>query len=369
MSEPKTPLSASRIKTAQSCSWLYWSKYKLNLPDGSNDGAKRGSICHLIFELLGIAKRKKMYAKIIKSNDVFCIPSVKRLILKHAKISEVDDEENIALIKEMTLNGLLYDFHGDVVLKPTEALSEKDFEITVVEEDKKYKIKGFIDKLFLYKKDKYALIRDFKSSKQVFKGKEVSDNLQDYMYSLAVKHLYPQYSNRQSEFLFLKFELKDQSHQENPKLIWVHENKESDVKAKTKDPATGVVRMAPITDDDLEGFEYQLTAIQEYLDNFSEQDASGNFAASQPYPADNSFGGPLQCGFAKTKGQLKKDGTPMWHCPMKFDFDYYAIINSEGKHIKSYILSEFKESLVPENCSFEKRHYAGCPAVKQRNSC
>ena len=52
MSERVT-LSASRIKTAQSCSWLYWFKYILKAPDKSNDGAKRGTICHLVFELLG----------------------------------------------------------------------------------------------------------------------------------------------------------------------------------------------------------------------------------------------------------------------------------------------------------------------------
>jgi hypothetical protein len=36
-----------------------------------------------------------------------------------------------------------------------------------------------------------------------------------------------------------------------------------------------------------------------FIDNFSENDAMGNFAASQPYPTDKSFSGPLQCGFAK----------------------------------------------------------------------
>jgi hypothetical protein len=343
MSEPITPLSASRIKTAQSCSWLYWSKYKLNLPDASNDGAKRGSICHLIFELLGEPKRKKIYDKIVKSKDVFAVASIERLIRKHAKKSEVDDQENIDLIKEMTLNGLMYDFYGDKNGKPTHALSEKDFEIVINTEDKKYKIKGFIDKLFLYKKKKSALIRDFKSSKQKFKGKEVSDNLQDYMYSLAVKHLYPEYTNRISEFLFLKFNLDDN-------------DSESD----------GAIQMSAISEDDLEGFEYQLSGIQEYLDNFSEQDATNNFAASQPYPSDNSFSGPLQCGFAKQKGQLKKDGTPMWHCPMKFDFDYYAVINAEGKHVKSYIEKEFDKSMVPENHTFEKRYYAGCPKHQKR---
>ena len=344
MSEPITPLSASRIKTVQSCSWLYYAKYKLNLPDASNDGAKRGSICHLIFELLGEPKRKKIYNTIIKTKDVFSVRGIEKLIFKHAKKLNVDDEDNISLIKEMTLNGLMYDFYGDKMGKPTHALSEKDFEIIVSDGDKKYKIKGFIDKLFLYKNKKFALIRDFKTSKQKFKGKEVSDNLQDYMYSLAVKHLYPEYKNRISEFLFLKFDLNDT-------------NSESD----------GAIQMLPISEDDLEGFEYQLSGIQEYLDNFSEQDAVSNFAASQPYPTDNSFGGPLQCGFAKTKGQLKKDGTPMWHCGMKFDFHYYAILNADGKHIKSYLENEYNDDLIPEGGSVEKKYYLGCPRFVKKN--
>ena len=48
-----TKLSASRIKTAQTCSWTYWCNYKLKLPDAGNDGSSRGTICHNIFELLG----------------------------------------------------------------------------------------------------------------------------------------------------------------------------------------------------------------------------------------------------------------------------------------------------------------------------
>ena len=50
-------LSASRIKTAQSCSWIYWNKYKQNLPDTNNDGARRGTVCHNTFEFL--SKQKK----------------------------------------------------------------------------------------------------------------------------------------------------------------------------------------------------------------------------------------------------------------------------------------------------------------------
>lgn len=103
-------LSASRIKTLQSCSWLYWCNYILKMPDKKNDGSSRGTICHLIFEVLGNKRHKKHFNKIMKTQDVFSVESIKRLIIKHAKILEVDDFENIALIKQMIFNGLSYDF-------------------------------------------------------------------------------------------------------------------------------------------------------------------------------------------------------------------------------------------------------------------
>ena len=289
MSEPITPLSASRIKTAQSCSWLYWCKYKLNLPEKSNDGARRGSICHLVFEVLGVKGRKRYFNQILKTEDVFSVPSIKRLILKHATKEGVDDQENIDLMKDMIFNGLTYDFFGHDLAKPTREYSEKDFDIIKSDGEIKYKIRGFIDKLFLYKKEKFALIRDFKTSKDVFKGKDQTDNLQDLMYSLAVKNLFPKYSERVSEFLFLKFDL--------------------DVNAKK----SGVVRMKALDQDELQGFEMQLSEIQKYLDGFSEKEAKTNYAAHQGFPTDNSFSGKLLCGFSTQKGELKKDGSPKWH--------------------------------------------------------
>lgn len=339
MNEPSTALSASRIKTAQSCSWLYWCKYKLKLPDTSNDGAKRGSICHLIFEVLGNKRHKKYHRQIVKSGSVFAVPSIERLIMKHACRVGVDDKENLDLIKEMTFNGLCYDFFGNVNGRPTEALSEQDFLIVCDEGGYRYKIRGFIDKLFLYKKRKYALIRDFKSSKSVFKGKEITDNMQDLMYSLAVKKLFPEYSNRQSEFVFLKFGL-DQDGDD-----------------------TGIVKMNPITDDELNGFQSQLTQIQDYLDNFSEQDAKSNFAADQGFPKDNTFSGKLMCGFAKQRGELKKDGNPKWYCPMKFDFFYYHIKDKNGNFFASVMEDDFDESMIPPGGSHEMQYYAGCPKI------
>lgn len=336
--DPITPLSASRIKTAESCSWLYWAKYKLKLPDTSNDGAKRGSICHLIFELLGVKKRKKYFNKIIKTQDVFSVPSIKRLIMKHARREEVDDDENIQMIKEMTFNGLTYDFFGKDLGRPTKEVSEQDFNIVKNDGKIRYRIRGFIDKLFLYKGKKFALIRDFKTSKEVFKGKDAEDNLQDLMYSLAVHHMFPEYENKQSEFLFLKFDL--------------------DPEAKK----SGVLRMEPLDKDDLLGFEMHLSEVQKYLDGFSEKHAKQNFALHKGWPTDKSFSGKLLCGFATKKGELKLDGTKKWHCAMKFDFFYYEVKKANGQVAFTCFEDEFSEDLVPEGGSYEYKFYAGCPA-------
>ena len=94
--------------------------------------------------------------------------------------------------------------------------------------------------------------------------------------------------------------------------------------------------------------------------------AKSNFAKNSPFPTDKSFSGPLQCGFAKYKGELKKDGKPKWACSMKFDFHYYVILK-DGKVTKSFFEEDFNESLVESDHSFEKRYYAGCPAHLKRS--
>jgi len=346
-------LSASRIKQAQSCSWKYWSSYVLKLPQKGNDGASRGSVCHLVFELLGKKRHKKHYDNIILSGTIQSSKAVSRLIYSYASKLNVADDENIELIDMMTVQGLLYDFFGADEQKPSEEISEKEFNLEIDEDGKRYKIRGFIDKLFLYSKEKKALIRDFKTSKQVFKGKEISDNLQNLMYCLAVKKLYPKYKNIDVEFVFLKFDLS------------------KDLLGK---PGKGVLRMEKISDDELEGFEFQLSSIQDYLENFDEVDATSNFAAEQDYPSDKTFGGPLMCGkqgFKKSKGEylLDKDGNkvPNYICEFRNNFDYYAILNKEGKLIKC-VFSEDECLNLKDGLSYEKRSYDGCPHFKQKDS-
>jgi hypothetical protein len=329
----KVSLSASRIKTAQSCSWLYWSKYHLKIPDKSNDGANRGTVAHEVFELLGDPKNKKEYDKIITKQDVFASVKIKKLITSLAKQLKVDDEINLKIIKDYTLNGLMFDFFGEAKGKIKESYSEKDFEFDINENDLNYKVKGFIDKLFIYE-DNSAIIRDFKSSKEKFKGKDLEDNLQDLMYVLAVKKMFPEVKKINTEFLFLKF-------------------------------SDGLIPMPELSDAEICGFEQQLSFIQTYLDNFNEKIAVKKLAAKADYPKDDSFSGPLMCGRAKSVGQIKKDGTPMWHCSAKFAFDYFqikdennVIIDSCYKEDKKEYIEKYKDKKV----KFELFKYSGCPA-------
>jgi len=345
-------LSASKIKTAQSCSWKYWTSYVLKLPQTSNDGASRGWICHLIYELLGEKKHSKHYKSIIKSGTVRASKAVSKLIDYHARKLDVYDEENLELIDMMTVKGLLFDFFGKDRGTITKSISEHEFNMSIDEDGKKYKIRGFIDKLFLYDRGKKALIRDFKTSKQLFKGKEITDNLQNLMYCLAVKKNFPKTQDVEVEFLFLKFDL------------------ESDLLGHS---GNGVVTMERISAEELEGFEYQLTSIQEFLEDFTEEDAQSDFAANKDYPSDGTFGGPLMCGkegFKKSRGNyvLDKEGNKIKNfiCEHRQPFKYYAHLDSAGKIIKCY--KDKPDFEIKKSESIIEKHYEGCPHFYKFNS-
>ena len=121
--------------------------------------------------------------------------------------------------------------------------------------------------------------------------------------------------------------------------------------------------MKKLTAAKLNKFEIGLTKSQTYLENFSERHAKANYAADKPMPKDGSFGGRIVCGFAKFRGQLKKDGNTMWHCVYKFPFDYYALYDENGKLIKTefpenyYVLTKMRRP----NDTIKKMKYAGCP--------
>jgi len=334
MDKNKKYLSASRIKTLKECSWKYWCKYELKLPEASNDGSSRGWICHLIFEVLGNPRHRPHFTTIIRKQDTFASEAVYRLVLKHAKRLSVDDQENMEMIRDMILIGLSYDFFGLDIGKPTKAMSEYDFAIEKNDYPIRYNVVGFIDKLFLYRAKKTAKMRDFKSSSKMFKGQEITDNLQDWIYSLVIKNNFPEYSTRINEFPFLR-----------------HMNAKGE----------GIIAMPPIADHALEAFEYELSHYQQVVEDFTLSDAMKNFAADQGYPTDGTFSKKLSCGFADYPFHKKKDGGYRWHCAFKFPFEYYSVIGPDGDIVKSYTEAEFNPDLVPDDHMFVKMKYDGCP--------
>jgi hypothetical protein len=301
-------------------------------------------VCHNILEYLGKDRHKKHFDSVIKSGSTKSSKALSKLIKIQSSKQEppVDGESDLDLIDKFIVNGLNYDFYGMGEGDPIESVSEKVFDLEIEEYGKSYHIYGFIDKLFLYDKGKKAIVRDFKTSKKVYVGSEITDNLQNLMYCLAVKKLYPECEEVRTEFLFLNFSL------------------DSDLLGS---PGEGVLSMDLMSDEETEGFEHQLSEIQIYLDNFDEEEAHSNLAANQPYPKDKTFAGPISCGFASHPGQLKKDGTPMWYCNYKFPFKYWALKDSSGK-----ILSTAKEgeehTLAPDLRKGEfidELEYEGCP--------
>ena len=110
------------------------------------------------------------------------------------------------------------------------------------------------------------------------KGKDLTDNLQDFNLLLSSKKNVSEYSKRIMEFLFLKFNLESK----------------------------GTVKMPQVSDDELEGLEYELTGIQSYLKTLQRKMQFSNFAGDQGYPSDGSFGGLLVCGkdgYKMSRGQ------------------------------------------------------------------
>ena len=302
----KIRLSASKIKTLDSCSWLFFSKYHLKVPDTTNDGASRGTIVHLIFELLLKPRHKKKYfAKLKKSpTAILRIKTLNRLLNKHAKKLNVDDKDNMALIYQMLYVGFNHNFYckGSKNLK-----EEEHFEI----EGDNFVINGFIDKKAFYKNK--IDIWDYKSSKAKFNKEEIQANYQALMYSLATfkqDGIIPEV-----KFLFLRFP--DSAEQAAPKL----------------------------TEEELEGFELFLTELAELLSNYDEDKAHENLAK-------NGYKYRWLCG-------SEKPGK--WICPVRKPSIFYSLIDKKSNKIIKSAYNK-KDLKANEEQKIEKKEYKGCPA-------
>ena len=197
-------LSASRLKTLETCYWSYWCNYHLKLPQKQNEGALRGTVCHLVFEMLVKKKHKKHFNKINKGGTIKKSPAVHRMVMKHLTQMErsfdlpMTNEENTELVDDMIVVGLNCDFFG-----LGGKVDNPELEFLLENKDPEYKIRGFIDKPIVYKRGKKIKIVDYKSSKYKFRGEELHSNVQAMVYTLAAQKEWPGYDST-VEFQFLR---------------------------------------------------------------------------------------------------------------------------------------------------------------------
>jgi hypothetical protein len=329
-------LSASTIKELEKCTWRYWCKKVLMLPDKGNAGSSRGSICHDIFEILLNTRHKKHYDLIMDAYTIKASPAVYRLVLSKFKkdqyLDEIDNKgnDNLELIDAMICNGLRYNFYrdGEKMYAP-----ETYFEIK--SEKPEYRFRGFIDKLT--EVDDRFVITDYKSSASVFTDEELDFEIQAAAYSLWVMREYKKPST--VEFVFLRH-------------------------------PSDICKTVRFSSEELIGFEHYFSDWQKYIDNISEDSATLHLAGYDPYPTKNEgFKGRLVCGYPSHPKQTRKDGTTYYYCPYKFKFFYYAVY-SGGALIKTFSLDEEQQMsrFLDDTMTVEKKQYAGCPAFRDLNS-
>lgn len=325
MSTKLIALSASRLKVLKDCSWLYWCKYgPWKLPDRTNKGALSGSCCHTVFECLLASRHKHHHTAIVtEPSTIRNCPPIDRYVRRYVEKNGMN-EDDYKLIDAMIVVGLKYDFY---CTKGNGAEVEAEHKFDIVSENPPYRIMGFIDKMAKYTEKKLLRIVDYKSSKRQFEGEDLNDNVQAKIYSLAARTFYPDLIPI-VEFIFLQF------------------------------PQEPVQRLR-FDDTKLEDFKKYLAKASKTVNNFTIADARKSYAADKPMPKEG-FSGPLMCGFAKKKGELKLNGEPKWACQYKFPFDYFALCNSDDDVIKT----SYEDNLTPDASKGEyviAKKYAGCP--------
>ncbi len=311
MAKQKKYVSASTMKTLETCSWQQWGGKHLKLPETNNDGARRGTICHALLEYLQNEKHKANYDRIIKANDVDGDNACLRLTRRHFEVADMDDksEENFNLVKKMIMVGLKHDFF---CTENDGKLGKAETDFLLESEDPPYIIKGYIDKHALYDKGKTLKIIDYKSSKKKFSKEALDGERQAMMYVLASKTLWPKVKKIVFNFLFLKF---------------------------PKQP----IQELEFSDDAIKGFEHYVSKVYNLVNSFSEKDAKANFAVNN--------GHQWICGPAKSG----------WICPYHLPFDYYVLLDKDARIVQT---SKKKKDLkASKGQKIEKRSYEGCPAM------
>jgi hypothetical protein len=312
-------LSASKIKTLNTCSWLFYCNYHLKTPRTSNDGARRGTVTHLLLECLLNPRHKHHYDTILNKGitaSKACERLVRKSMKKEGIVQTLEGEDHFQMICDFVNVALNYDFFMEGF---TREVPEYAFDIKTDD----FHIIGFLDKIGF--KGDVCRIVDYKTSKTKPTGEDKTWNIQALMYQVAVQILWPNVKKSFVDFLYLKFK-------RAPKEVFSGSNKA------------------------LKGFVEYLKYLTEYLKDFGMEKAVSNFAA-------NDYLKKNLCGTLEDR--FKDDGSPKWRCPQMLPYDYWVLVNDEGKIAQSSL--EKDELPGKEGYRIEKRAYLGCPAFLPQN--
>jgi len=327
--KPTVALSASKIKTLQTCSWLYHCNYEIKLPQGSNDGARRGSCVHEILELL-TKNRHKKYIDLIASAEQPCeVKAIEKLMTAKFKKLELEKVEPVKPLSgkvsnetnwDCVWNMLKFTIQKEYLDIGDKKIIHSEYEFDMENESPRYKVRGFIDRLS--EEDGVIEILDFKGSARKFKGDEESSNVQAMIYSLVARKIWKHYKRYRANFFFMRFK---------------------------KDP----YQCNEFSDEELKGFESYLEYVTEIIENFDSKTAVSNMASE-----------------SKEKSWLC--GRGKWQCPYKKPFFFFVVEDEAGKQLSSHLSHKEAEEaalkIKDKKVNIEMKHYHGCPSWKTLDS-
>lgn len=320
-------LSASKIKTLNSCTWQYYASYELGVPQKSNSGANRGTIVHNLFELISKNKHQHYIKKIWSTGSPEKVPQIKRFLIREFSKQKTSLAEEVKPVKvkygkknnwetvcDMIVTTIKLEF-----LNPDAEIIDSEYEFNIVNDSPKYAVRGFIDRVEIENKDAIKIL-DYKSSSKKFSGEEAETNIQAMIYSLVARKIWKNYKRYKASFFFMRFPDDPYQHSE-------------------------------FSEEELNGLEHYLEYISETLESFDSKKARSSMAA-----------------FDKSKSWLCGRGS--WVCPYRDPVTFYKIFEKnhiEKKHISSHLrLEEAQQKIEKQNkenlWDIEIAEYKGCPA-------
>jgi ATP-dependent helicase/DNAse subunit B len=323
-------LSASKIKTATTCSWQYYASYVLGIPQSGNSGASRGTIVHNLFELISKPKHQHFIKKIWTAGSPEKIPQIKRFLERQFKNEKIIQSEDVKPIKvkwgklnnwETVCQMIMTTMKLEFIDKSLEHIIDSEYEFNIVNESPRYAIRGFIDRVEKNEAGELRIL-DYKSSAKKFKGEEQDSNIQAMIYSLVARKTWKNFKKYKASFLFMRF---------------------------IDDP----YQDSEFSEPELQGLESYLEYLTNYLEDFNMEKAKSNLANSD-----------------LTKSWLC--GRGKWVCPYRDRVTFYRIYKKDqpetGKGVASYLkideAQKHLEDLNKKEDLFEIKimNYAGCPA-------